>query len=534
GRRFWAGSQCPKAPKYGYTYKEPLWIGVFSCVGAEVLILLIWVVYKYLREIPIRRMRHGEPSGFTTGTASAAAAVSSEKIAAKEKPADVESKTSKASSDDTGSESALLVKGFKNDFLGWIGFTSVLLVSVGWIVWIGFWIGDYYGTLGEADSLAHYDSGLLDETIIPIWLFALVWLIVCCIFQRRIRNFFRIECLPSEGAYVQIERELNEMKVSSVSSKIVAYTKRIEDGFSKLTRSNFHVKTCRIERTPHTNLRYFNYMCTRYVLNEDTRQFLPYKFDLGVVNSQLRRHADGLTSEEASSRFELIGPNFISVYVPNFAVAFVLEMSQFFYLYQIMVMWIYFYWNYFILGVVDISIILLSALVKVFVSVRSELRIKRMAEHSEPCDIRRDGKWQTLSTIDLVPGDVFKITAGMHVPCDAAVLGGNIVADESSLTGEPLPIRKFPIRNDQGVFDQHGASKINTLFSGTMASQALPTTAADGSVSEATGLCLHTGTQTDKGQLIQDILFPQAISFIFDEQLRLVFCILVLYAIIVF
>ncbi|KAJ2303063.1 hypothetical protein IWW55_003116, partial [Coemansia sp. RSA 2706] len=42
GRRFWAGSQCPKAPKYGYTYKEPLWIGAFSCVGAEVLILLIW------------------------------------------------------------------------------------------------------------------------------------------------------------------------------------------------------------------------------------------------------------------------------------------------------------------------------------------------------------------------------------------------------------------------------------------------------------------------------------------------------------
>ncbi|KAJ2083021.1 hypothetical protein H4R24_001137 [Coemansia sp. RSA 988] len=543
GRRFWAGTPCcPTAPKYRYTYNEPLWIGVFSCVGAEALVLLIWIAYKYVREIPVRHMRRSE-AGFTTASAGVGAAIN-EKIDndSKEKSAighssassDTGSKTPKAESVDSSDESALQIKGFKNDPLGWVGFASLILISLGWIVWMGFWTGDYYGTMGEEASLAHYNSTLLEETMIPIWVFSVTWFVTCCTFLWRIRNFFRIECLPSEGTYVQIERELKEVKMASSSSMIVKFAKRAEEGFVRLIRANVHVQTCPIERTPQTNLRYFNYMCTRYVFNESSRQYGPYQFDMGTTHSQLRSHMDGLSNQEAAHRLELVGPNFISVHVPSYPLAFILEMSQFFYLYQLMVMWLYYFWAYYTIGVIDTSIILLSAIVKVVVRVRSELRVKRMAEHSEPCAILREGKWQELSTIDLVPGDTFRVSVGMHVPCDAVILGGNIVVDESSLTGEPLPIRKFPIRDDHGVHDQHGAGKINTLFAGTSVSQAQSVTASDGTVSEAIGLCLNTGTQTDKGQLVQNILFPQPISFIFNEQLRLVFTILIIYAIIVF
>ncbi|KAI8322802.1 hypothetical protein GQ54DRAFT_323557, partial [Martensiomyces pterosporus] len=541
-RRFWAGNQCPKAPKYRYTYKETMWVAVFACAGAEALILLIWSMYKSVREMPIRRLRHRD-SGFTTTAAAAVAVVDDdgEKKVTKmddlsdDVSSEKHSSGSKASTTGDGSsdEPELYIRGYKNDILGWIGFISVLLVSLGWFVWMGFWTGDYYGTLGEPYSLSLYNSGLLDETLIPIWIFAMTWLVVCCTFQDRLRNYFRIECLPSVGTYVQIERELKMLQMASSTSRFVIFAKRVEVAFTKLIRANVRVQTCRIETTT-SNLRYFNYMCTRYVFNEATKQYGPYQFDMGSTHRQLNSHSTGLSSQEASSRFELVGPNFISVDVPSYFVAFCLEMSQFFYLYQFMVMWLYYYWNYYIIGVIDTCIILLSAIVKVVVRVRSELRVKRMAEHSELCRILRDDKWQELSTIDLVPGDVFQVIAGMHVPCDAVILGGNIVVDESSLTGEPLPIRKFPIHNDDGAHDQSGAGKINTLFAGTSVSQAQPVNSADGSVSEPIALCLHTGTQTDKGQLVQQILFPQPISFIFNEQLRLVFGILIIYAVIVF
>ncbi|KAJ2018128.1 hypothetical protein GGI03_004248, partial [Coemansia sp. RSA 2337] len=544
GRRFWAGKQCPKAPKYHYKYNEPLWLGVFACSGAEAIILAIWVVYKYFREKTVKRLRRKE-SGFTTATAAAVAVANAKDTKPLSGKLIDDASLSSASKEKTSGTSAsatagadegteLRLKGFKNDVLGWIGFVSVLAVSLGWFVFLGFWTGDYYGTLGEVASLAHYNSSLLDETLIPIWIFATTWLVVCCTFQDRIRNYFRIECLPAEGTCVQIERELVELRMASSTSMFVRLAKRAEENFVKLIRANYHVKTCKIERIPRTGQRYFNYMCTRYVFNESSAQYSPYQFDLGSTHNQLKSHAGGLSSDEAGARFDLVGPNFISVDVPSYVMAFALEMSQFFYLYQFMVMWLYYYWNYYIIGVIDTCIILLSAIVKVVVRVRSELRVKHMAEHSEACSILRDGEWQELSTIDLVPGDVFRVAAGMHVPCDAVVLGGNIVSDESSLTGEPLPIRKFPIHDDDGIHDKSGAGKINTLFAGTSVSQAQSVTTSDGSVSEPIGLCVHTGTQTDKGQLVQEILFPQPISFIFNEQLRLVFGILILYAILVF
>jgi cation-transporting ATPase 13A3/4/5 len=167
---------------------------------------------------------------------------------------------------------------------------------------------------------------------------------------------------------------------------------------------------------------------------------------------------------------------------------------------------------------------LVSAFVKVIVRLRSEKRIKAMAEYTDQVNIYRDGKWQQKSTAELLPGDVFEVTEGKNTPCDGVVLTGNIVADESSLTGEPLPIRKFPLRKDDVdvQYDRLGSSKISTIFSGTIISQAQVTEEGG----KVTALVTHTGTATDKGELIKKILFPTRVSFIFDEQIKIVILIL--------
>jgi cation-transporting ATPase 13A3/4/5 len=155
-----------------------------------------------------------------------------------------------------------------------------------------------------------------------------------------------------------------------------------------------------------------------------------------------------------------------------------------------------------------------------------------MAEHVDTCQVYRDKEWAQLSTADLVPGDIIQIIPNQIVPMDGVILQGDIVVDESSLTGEPLPIRKFPLRpqaihEQKEEFDPQSDGKINSLFAGTTIKQV---TKENGKIPIV--LVLKTRTNTDKGQLVQRILFPQPISFIFNEQLKLVFCLLLLWAIV--
>ena len=54
--------------------------------------------------------------------------------------------------------------------------------------------------------------------------------------------------------------------------------------------------------------------------------------------------------------------------------------------------------------------------------------------------VKRDGKWITPASRDLVPGDVIRVRQGDIVPADARLLAGDPVeVDQSALTGESLP-----------------------------------------------------------------------------------------------
>jgi len=54
--------------------------------------------------------------------------------------------------------------------------------------------------------------------------------------------------------------------------------------------------------------------------------------------------------------------------------------------------------------------------------------------------VRRDGKWTTRASRELVPGDVIRVRLGDIVPADARLLEGDPVeVDQSALTGESLP-----------------------------------------------------------------------------------------------
>ncbi len=54
--------------------------------------------------------------------------------------------------------------------------------------------------------------------------------------------------------------------------------------------------------------------------------------------------------------------------------------------------------------------------------------------------VRRDGAWKTMPAAGLVPGDVVKLSLGAVVAADVSLTEGEVLLDQSMLTGESMPI----------------------------------------------------------------------------------------------
>lgn len=54
---------------------------------------------------------------------------------------------------------------------------------------------------------------------------------------------------------------------------------------------------------------------------------------------------------------------------------------------------------------------------------------------------------------DLIPGDVIIIRSSTTMQCDAALLNGNVIVNESMLTGESIPVTKVQIPYFQSSAD---------------------------------------------------------------------------------
>lgn len=58
--------------------------------------------------------------------------------------------------------------------------------------------------------------------------------------------------------------------------------------------------------------------------------------------------------------------------------------------------------------------------------------------------VRRDGEWVRRPASELVPGDVIRLPLGALVPADAAIVSGSVMVDQSTLTGESVPVDANP------------------------------------------------------------------------------------------
>lgn len=110
-------------------------------------------------------------------------------------------------------------------------------------------------------------------------------------------------------------------------------------------------------------------------------------------------------------------------------------------------------------------VVIVNAILGVLQENKAEKSLEALKKMSMPnCKVIREGKMTIIKSEDITIGDILFLEAGDIIPCDCRIIeANNLTVDESSLTGESLPVEKnnnLINENNVAIADQH-----NMLFS---------------------------------------------------------------------
>uniref|UniRef100_A0A8C1Z6I6 ATPase cation transporting 13A2 n=1 Tax=Cyprinus carpio TaxID=7962 RepID=A0A8C1Z6I6_CYPCA len=214
-----------------------------------------------------------------------------------------------------------------------------------------------------------------------------------------------------------------------------------------------------------------------------------------------------------SYRKQIFGANVIDVPVKSYLQLLFEEVLNPFYIFQVfsIILWMSDRYYYYAACILIISLISIS--VSLYEIRKQSTTLRRMARLIVNVTVRRDtGEEECVSSEELVPGDCIVIPAeGLLLPCDAALLAGECMVNESMLTGESIPVMKTSLSVSEATYRSESQPR-HTLFCGTQLIQAKGGgPAGNGAIAVVT--C--TGFFTAKGDLISSILYPQPLDFRF-------------------
>jgi len=117
-------------------------------------------------------------------------------------------------------------------------------------------------------------------------------------------------------------------------------------------------------------------------------------------------------------------------------------------------------------GIAIVAVILLNAAIGFFTEIRAVRSMEALFRLvSAEATVLREGIVSVIRAEELVPGDIIVLEAGDIVPADVRLIeASRVEANESSLTGESAPVRKFA---DTLPGDTPLAERINMLYMGT-------------------------------------------------------------------
>ncbi|EFA74589.1 P-type ATPase [Heterostelium album PN500] len=260
---------------------------------------------------------------------------------------------------------------------------------------------------------------------------------------------------------------------------------------------------------------------SRFFYNHESDSFIRPRIKSKYNSSNLYQFIEhGLTNDKYQSLLHKFGYNVIEFPIKSIPRLLLEEVLHPFFIFQIysVILWSfeeYYYYAGAILLIATVSSILSLK------EIRSNLiSLKEMSTYVCEIKVLREGQFTTVQSSDLVPGDIIDIPTNLTLPCDMSLLTGQVICNESMLTGESVPVTKHPIlTRDQLTASQRPNYPVDitearsSLFGGTMVVKIMPHHNG-----RTLAMVRETGFQTSKGKLILSILFPKKSHFRFIQE----------------
>ncbi|XP_049658894.1 probable cation-transporting ATPase 13A4 isoform X7 [Accipiter gentilis] len=278
----------------------------------------------------------------------------------------------------------------------------------------------------------------------------------------------------------------------------------------------------------------------RYVWNIYAKQFQKVGAleDHHTCSAIHAKFGSGLTCNERNVRKVICGPNTIDVPVIPIWKLLIKEVLNPFYVFQLFSVCLWFAEDYMEYATAIIIMSLLSIFLTVYDLRQQSVKLHRLVESHNNIMVtvcrNKEGEscFQELESHHLVPGDMLVLKEGKTLlPCDAILISGQCIVNESMLTGESIPVTKthLPQADNFKPWRMHCAEdyKKHVLFCGT---EVIQTKADDTGVVKA--VVLRTGFNTAKGDLVRSILYPKPMNFkLYRDALRFLMCLIAFAAI---
>ncbi|XP_059232370.1 polyamine-transporting ATPase 13A2 isoform X2 [Mustela nigripes] len=259
---------------------------------------------------------------------------------------------------------------------------------------------------------------------------------------------------------------------------------------------------CR-SKEAHQTLRYYLFRGQRYVWIESQQAFCQVSLlDRGRTCNDIRRSCSGLSLQDQTVRKTIYGPNVISVPVKSYPQLLVDEAFS-------IGLWLADRYYSYALCIFLISTT--SICLAIYKTRKQSQTLRDMVQLSaRVCVCRPGGEKEWVDCSELVPGDCLVLPQeGGLVPCDAALVAGECVVNESALTGESVPVLKTALPEGPVPYCPE-THRRHTLFCGTLVLQARAFVGP-----HVLAVVTRTGFCTAKGGLVSSILHPRPISFKF-------------------